>query len=255
MRSSSIFPSPKDTQSNGSKMGLSPGSCSESGRNCAPPLALFRSSNKLKRTSYRRPSKPTDSGATNSRSTLTQAHHKARRALGSFLQEASAWQTASGLVVRAPHPRQVERPCIRSVNIPGRTLTKAQLARAAFCASRADLARPSLQQRAGEQQAQVLSGARIVIVAAAVGACTGAALAPALTKRVTAGEEAVATPTSTPSAAAITAPAHETHFFVRCLAAAEKRSSRGQKKVSINPSQQARRTGRLIRYLDGFFAR
>ena len=60
----------------------------------------------------------------------------------------------------------------------------------------------------------MLSGARIVIVAAAVGACIGAALALALTKRVTAGEEAVAARTLTPSAAAITAPAHETHFFV-----------------------------------------
>ena len=91
----------------------------------------------------------------------------------------------------------------------------------------------------------MLSGARIVIVAAAVGACIGAALALALTKRVTAGEEAVAARTLTPSAAAITAPAHETHFFVDA-SPPPKKGQVAAKKGHMNPSQQARRTGCLV---------
>ncbi len=96
---------------------------------------------------------------------------------------------------------------------------------------------------------------RIVIVAAAVGACGGVALALALTNRVTAGEEAVAARTlMMPSVAAITAPAHETHSFVDA-SPPPKKGQVAAKKGHMNPSQHARRSVAWLRSLDEFFAR
>ena len=92
-------------------------------------------------------------------------------------------------------------------------------------------------------------------MAAAVGACIGAALALALTKRVTAGEEAVAARTLTPSVAAITAPAHETHFFVDASPPPKKGQVAAKKRSYESHPSKLGVPVAWLRSLDGFFAR